>query len=155
GDAALAEATAKRTEASALRDRAFGAFEGYARDTGEQLWSQSLAAEKIARAAYQRGVQGLEAAVALTPRHELRNRIADGLLASIEMSGHETAERQALLSQLARYDERGERSRQLEAPATLRIDTALKGLSVSIESDDRLTHRPMGSLEQAGTTPID
>ena len=153
-DAALAEAAAKRADAKTLRGRAFAAFDSYARDAGEQLWSESLAAERAADADYQRGIQRLEAAVTLAPRRDLKGRIADALVDYVQLEGLAQDERDAIRRRLAAYDEDGRRARGLAAPATLRIDTDPVGLNVRIESYDSVTHRMAGPARPLGQTPL-
>ena len=153
-DAALADAATKRTEANALRARAFTAFDGYQRDKGEELWAQSQAAAKAAESGYQRGVQRLEAAVTLTPRRELKDRIADALVEFIVMGGRTESEREAALRRMAPFDEGGLRAARLNAPASLLVETNPPGLAARIESYDPLTGRPAEVARLGGKTPI-
>ncbi len=154
-DALLAEAAAKHNESKTLRARAFAAFDGFERDKGEMLWAKALAAAKTADAGYQRGVQRLEAAVALTPRRELKDRIADAFVGYIEMDGRSAAEREASLRQLAPYDEGGARARRLAAPASIRIETNPPGFTARLETYDALTHRSTDAVRQVGRTPVE
>jgi formylglycine-generating enzyme required for sulfatase activity len=153
-DAFLADAAAKRGESTTLRTRAFAAFDGFERDNGESLWAQALAAANAAEAGYQRGVQRLEAAVALTPRRDLKDRIADALVEYIEMDGRSTAEREASLRHLAPFDEGGARSRLLTAPATVGIETIPSGLTAEIETYDPVTHLVTDPARPIGRTPL-
>ncbi len=154
-DTALVEARAKRAEAKALRDRAMAAFDGYQRDKGEDLWALSAAAGKTAGTGYQRSIQRLEAAVTLTPRRDLKDRIADVLVEMIETDGHTEIERDAMLRRLALFDDGGVRAARLNAPAKLRIETSPPGLVARIESYDSLTRRLAEPARPAGRTPID
>jgi len=153
GDVLLAEAAAKRSESTACRRQAFAAFDGYERDKGEALWAQALAAAKVSDSGYHRGVQRLEAAVALTPRRDLKNRIADALVAYIEADWRSPAEREASLRQLAPYDEGGVRSRRLTAEATLQVETVPSGLAAEIEAYDPATHLMTDAARPIGRTP--
>jgi formylglycine-generating enzyme required for sulfatase activity/predicted Ser/Thr protein kinase len=153
-NAALAEAAAKRADAKVLRDRAFAAFDGYARDAGEQIWSQGLAATRAADADYKRGIQRLEAAATLEPRRELKDRIADALVDYIQIEGQAPDERDAIRRRLAAYDEDGRRARRLAAPATLRIDTDPARLTVRIENYDAETDQVAGPSRTLGQTPL-
>ena len=103
--ASLAEAATRRTESKALRDRALAAFDGFAREEGEELWAKGLAASKVADDGYERGIKRLEAAVTLAPRRDLRDRIADALLDQAQMDGRTDGERQSILRRLAVYDD--------------------------------------------------
>jgi serine/threonine protein kinase/formylglycine-generating enzyme required for sulfatase activity len=154
-DAFLAEAAAKRRESRMLRDQAFAAFDGYDRDKGETPWTNALATSKAAEAGYQRGVQRLEAAVALTPRRDLKDRIADALVDYIEMDGRSLAEREAGLRHLASFDEGGARTHRLNAPAIVRIDTTPAGIAAQIETYDPGTHFLAGPPRKVGTTPLE
>jgi serine/threonine protein kinase/formylglycine-generating enzyme required for sulfatase activity len=154
-DSFHAEADAKRKESNMLRVRAFAAFDSFDRDSGETLWAQALAAAKAADAGYQRGVQRLEAAVALTPRRELKERIADALVAYLQMEGRSTSEREAGLRQLAPYDEGGARARRLAAPATMRVETTPAGIPARLEMYDPVTHLPAEPPRQIGRTPLE
>ena len=154
-DSFLSAAATKRNESKAQRELAFAAFDGFARDRGEELWSQSLAAAKDADDGYQQGIQRLEAAATLAPRTDLKDRIGDVLVDYIEMEGLSTGEREASLRQLAAYDTGGSRSRRLNAPATLRVETAPSGITTSIETYDRLTRQVTGPARKVGRTPLD
>ena len=154
-DSFLAEAATKREESKTLRARAFAAFDGFEREEGETLWAQALATAKAADAGYQRGVQRLEAAVALTPRHDLKDRIADALVGYIEMEGRSGSEREASLRQLVSYDEGRARSRSLNAPATIRIDTRPGGLAARIETYDPQSFQVTEPPRAAGRTPLE
>jgi len=153
-NAVLADAGKRRTEASVLRKRAFAAFDGYDRDKAEGFWEQSLTAATAADAGYQRGIQHLEAAVALTPRKDLRDRIADVLVDYVQMPGRTESEREASLRRLSSYDEGGRRTQKLTAPATLQIKTDPPGISVSLESYDAETHRSAEPARPIGKTPM-
>ncbi|HMF41396.1 MAG TPA: bifunctional serine/threonine-protein kinase/formylglycine-generating enzyme family protein [Polyangia bacterium] len=154
-DSSLAEADSKNREAKSLRSRAFAAFDNYQRDDGEGLWAQSLAAAKTADADYQQAIQQLEAAITLTPRRDLKNRIADAFVDSITIDGRTPAERDAGLRQLKLYDEGGARMHRLTAPARLRLDTSPSGLTARIESYDPVTFRLKGPARSVGKTPLD
>jgi len=151
----LAEADAKRIESKGLRERALEAFDHYQRDKGESLWAESLAAATTADADYLKGIQHLEAAATLVPRRDLKDRIADALVAYAEMDGRSRADRETTLRHMAGYDEGGDRTRRLNAPARLRIETTAPGLAAQIEEYDLSTHRAAKASRPAGRTPID
>jgi len=155
-DAALAEADTKRTESRSLRERSFAAFDNYQRDKGEGLWAQSLADAKVADASYLRGIQQLEAAITLTHRHDLKDRIADALLAYIQMDGRTPGERDIGLHRLASYDDGGRHARQVNLPAVFKIDTIPSGLRAKIDTYERSSHRAFpASVQTVGPTPIE
>ena len=154
-NAALAEADAKRAESRSFRERAFAAFDNYQRDKGEELWTQSLASAKATDDGYLRGIQHLEAAVALAPRIDLKSRIASAMVDYIQMDGRTPSEREDELRQLARYDEGGAYRQRLSAPATLRVQTTPVNLDARLESYDPVTHQPTGAAKEIGQTPLD
>ena len=151
----LGDAAAKRIAAKGLRERAFAAFDGFERDKGEGLWAESLSAAGSADAGYLHGIQRLEAAVALTPRRDLKERIADALVDFIGMDDRTAGERQASLRRLAPYDEGGARLRRLTAPASLKLQTTPPGLAARIETYDPTTHRLAEGARSGGRTPLD
>jgi len=154
-DASLAEASAKRTESTTLRDRAFASFDNYQRDNGEDLWAQSLSAARAADAGYLRGIQALEAAVALAPQAELKRRAASAIVDYIQMDGRTPSEREDELRHLARYDDAGTYRQRLSAPATVHIETAPVTLVARLETYDPLTYQPKGAAKLLGATPFD
>jgi serine/threonine protein kinase/formylglycine-generating enzyme required for sulfatase activity len=153
-DSFLAEATNRRRESRALRDRAFAAFDGFQRDEGEELWARALAASKAADSGYERGIQRLEAAATLTPSRDLKHRIADTLVDYIQMDGRAVGERTDALRKLSSYDQAGARAGRLNAPATLQIDTSPSGLQARLESYDPITHRNVPPANDVGRTPL-
>jgi eukaryotic-like serine/threonine-protein kinase len=84
----------------------------------------------------------------------LKARIADALVAFIQMDGRTPGERETGLKRLAPHDEGGVRSRRLSAPATLRIETTPPGFAATIEPYDSRSHAVTAPPRHVGHTPI-
>jgi formylglycine-generating enzyme required for sulfatase activity len=134
-EAALVEARAARADAEALRRRAFGLFDEQKRDQGEVVWARALAVGTSLEATYGGASQDLETALMLDPRRgELRARFAD-LLRERALAAEEqrnTAQGDELRRRLPVYDDDGERTRSLHAPASLTISTRPIRASVQV-----------------------
>ena len=154
-DVSLGEAARQRSAAKDRGDRALSTFDNFQRDQGEELWAACLTLRKEASAAYQAGIQRLEAAAGLLPHQAILDRTGDALAAYATLEGRTREERAATVRQLSAYDLDGRRRRQLEAAATVRIATATPGTSARIETYDPVTFRPSGAARELGRTPLD
>jgi serine/threonine protein kinase/formylglycine-generating enzyme required for sulfatase activity len=152
--AALREASSKRLDATDLRTRALGAFDGYDEAKGEELWSQSLSLADEARAAFRRGIQRLEAASLLVPSPGLRVQTADAIAKYLDVGDLPANELATGLRQLAAFDNDGSRLRRLNAPAHLKLGTGWARLAASLELYDPTTFRRVGSSKPMGETPL-
>jgi formylglycine-generating enzyme required for sulfatase activity/tRNA A-37 threonylcarbamoyl transferase component Bud32 len=154
GAQSLAEATARRDKAAALRDQALTAFDNYQETAGEELWAQRLALVKMAAAAYERGIKRLEAAAALATDRGLQERTADALVAYIRLDGLGAAERQAAMHELATYDSSRARTQNLTAPSLLKIDISPEPMMAELEAYDPTTFKITGAPRSLGPTPL-
>jgi serine/threonine protein kinase/formylglycine-generating enzyme required for sulfatase activity len=152
-DAALTEAGTNGSEARSLGDRAFAAFDAAQRDKGEAIWAERLAASRAADAAYQRGIQHLEAAVTLLPDRGVESRIARALVDYLQSHDRSPYERDEILHRLATYDQGGRYLAALNAAALVTIETRPPGLAVAVESCDPYTHGLAVGARSLGVTP--
>jgi formylglycine-generating enzyme required for sulfatase activity len=154
-DAFLGQARAKAAEARALREQAYAAFDSFATERGEKLWASSLAMGRVAEVAYEQSAQRYEAAAALTPRGDVRERIVGTLIDLIQMPERAPAAREEDRKRLALYDTGGAGAQRLDAPATLHLETIPPGLEARIESYDPRTFQVTAPAKPLGRTPLD
>ncbi|MCK6591889.1 MAG: formylglycine-generating enzyme family protein, partial [Polyangiaceae bacterium] len=125
--AEIARAREKNKEVEALRATAFGHFDGSRRDEAEEAWARVLVESSATSHAYARAAQALESALGLDgTRKDIRRTLGDILFERVLLAerDHQANQLDELRQRLSVYDEGGERTARLDAPAVVTVTTS-------------------------------